>query len=242
MLGHCERGFSLKKKTVEVDYEYLRKLEDLAVTGLACEVVEHDNSADFNQLLSGIRMLDKNSAAYHRIYGAAARLNTQYALLARMQLNSSGLRSTVEGAVLARHAMSWCSTYYTSSNIKVTVTDALKAVQWPDTKLIYSVVIYLLRNAIKWTRDAERKEIVLDFIDDCVVVSDSGPGVAEEDRDKLFTPFSSTCADRGMGLFICQRALKCWLGERISYSDKGPLSGATFLVKVSGVEKVAAKS
>lgn len=59
-------------------------------------------------------------------------------------------------------------------------------------------------------------------------VSDNGPGIAEELRPRLFTPFTTTRADgTGLGLALSQRLVERAGGE-IALVDGGP--GATFRV------------
>lgn len=64
-------------------------------------------------------------------------------------------------------------------------------------------------------------EIILD-------VSDNGPGVAPELRDRLFTPFTTSRPDgTGLGLALSQRLIERANGD-IFLVDEGP--GATFRI------------
>ncbi len=64
-----------------------------------------------------------------------------------------------------------------------------------------------------------------------VRVEDNGPGIREQDKAKLFTPFFTTKSNGlGMGLSICRSIVQS-LGGRISLEDRsGP--GAVFLVEL----------
>ena len=64
-----------------------------------------------------------------------------------------------------------------------------------------------------------------------IVIEDSGPGVSEENRQRLFTPNSTTkSSGTGLGLAICRNILeKC--GGEISYSKSFMLGGACFTVR-----------
>ena len=63
-----------------------------------------------------------------------------------------------------------------------------------------------------------------------IVFEDNGPGVAQENQSRLFTPnFTTKNAGTGLGLAICRSILeKC--GARISYSRSFTLDGACFTV------------
>jgi len=73
-----------------------------------------------------------------------------------------------------------------------------------------------------------RKSISEGFYD--IVIEDSGPGVAEENVDKLFTPnFTTKNSGSGLGLAISRSVLeRC--GASISYSRSFSLGGACFTI------------
>ncbi|MBO4566447.1 MAG: hypothetical protein J5695_04400 [Bacteroidales bacterium] len=63
-----------------------------------------------------------------------------------------------------------------------------------------------------------------------VVIEDSGPGVPEENRSRLFTPnFTTKNGGSGLGLAICRSILES-CGATISYSRSFNLGGACFTV------------
>jgi signal transduction histidine kinase len=95
------------------------------------------------------------------------------------------------------------------------------------------VVFNLVRNAIEATGDKDgtgRVAIRLQQKKDQTVleVADNGPGIAEELRPRLFTPFTTTRVDgTGLGLALSQRLVERAGGD-ITLIDGGP--GATFRV------------
>jgi signal transduction histidine kinase len=99
------------------------------------------------------------------------------------------------------------------------------------------VFVNLLGNAVQAIGDAPdghivvslRKSVTDGFYD--VVVEDNGPGVSEENIDKLFTPnFTTKNGGSGLGLAISRSILeRC--GATISYSRSFTLGGACFTVK-----------
>lgn len=65
-----------------------------------------------------------------------------------------------------------------------------------------------------------------------VVVDDNGPGVKEENLDKLFTPnFTTKSAGTGLGLAICRNIVEKCDGF-ITYSKSFGLGGASFTVRL----------
>ena len=63
-----------------------------------------------------------------------------------------------------------------------------------------------------------------------IVVDDNGPGVSEENQDRLFTPnFTTKSSGTGLGLAICRNIIEKCDGE-IGYQKSFVLGGASFIV------------
>lgn len=98
------------------------------------------------------------------------------------------------------------------------------------------VFVNLINNAIQAVEDKPdakimvslRKSVQDGFYD--IVFEDNGPGVAEENIPRLFTPnFTTKSSGTGLGLAICRSILeKC--GAEIHYSRSFVLQGACFTV------------
>ena len=101
------------------------------------------------------------------------------------------------------------------------------------------VVVNLITNAIQAVEDvpAPRRLLVAvrnaaedGFYD--IVVEDNGPGVSEQNQDKIFTPdFTTKTSGSGLGLAICKRIVE-HCGGTIAYSRSFTLGGACFTVKL----------
>ena len=105
---------------------------------------------------------------------------------------------------------------------------------WTDPARVRQVLLNLLSNAIKFTErgevrlalDAERRWARL-------AVSDTGPGIATEDRERIFDPFTQVDNSRtrraggtGLGLSV-SRQLATLLGGELTLSS-APGMGSTF--------------
>ena len=111
-----------------------------------------------------------------------------------------------------------------------------------DSDRIDQVVINLLDNAIKFTPEGGKITLESERNGGTVgiTVRDSGPGVAPEDREKIFDRFFT--ADRahtsgkgtGLGLSICKRIMDMH-GQSISLLDTE--EGAAFRFTLEGAEK-----
>ena len=105
----------------------------------------------------------------------------------------------------------------------------------PRPQLI-RVFVNLLNNAVQACEDREDGRVAVslrngsspDFYE--IVIEDNGPGVSEENIDKLFTPkFTTKSSGSGLGLSICRSILeRC--GASIIYSRSFRLGGACFTI------------
>ena len=105
------------------------------------------------------------------------------------------------------------------------------------------VLVNLVTNAVQALEGQEDGQVVVSvrhsakegFYD--IVVEDSGPGVKEENRSKLFTPdFTTKSHGTGLGLAICRNIVdRC--GGEIFYSKSFTLGGACFTVRYPKLSK-----
>lgn len=69
-------------------------------------------------------------------------------------------------------------------------------------------------------------------------VSDSGPGITDEERDRIFDPFFTTkSGGSGLGLAVVHRAVEAH--EGVTFVEKGPEGGAQFVIFLPGAIEVA---
>ena len=107
---------------------------------------------------------------------------------------------------------------------------------YADPHFIEEAVLNLLNNAAEAMRtiDADKKIVVMtgvkgDYI--FIKVSDAGPGVSTELRNKVFEPFFTTKNDgTGIGLSLCHRIASDHKG--VLSVDKSDMGGAEFRLEI----------
>lgn len=108
-----------------------------------------------------------------------------------------------------------------------------------DSNFIKRVLINLLSNAIKFTESGEVKVTAweIDKTKVAIAVSDTGMGIASEDRDKIFQAFrqgdqtfTRQHSGTGLGLAITDSLVKMMGGKISLQSELG--KGATFTVEI----------
>ncbi|HEV8267059.1 MAG TPA: ATP-binding protein, partial [Thermoanaerobaculia bacterium] len=118
-------------------------------------------------------------------------------------------------------------------SLRVEVDAALPRFVVADEGKLRQVLINLLGNAVKFTQKG-RVSLRVGWHDEraSFAVSDTGPGIAEEERARLFTPFGQTESGRkakegtGLGLVISRRIVQLMGGDIRVESRAG--EGATF--------------
>jgi C4-dicarboxylate-specific signal transduction histidine kinase len=123
--------------------------------------------------------------------------------------------------------------------LNLELDDKIELIEFSDIHL-QQILINLILNAIdaldrtehawKQIRIKTRKEkgdIILS-------ISDNGPGVPEENREKIFNPFFTThenSENMGLGLFIVSMILKTYNSKIILSENE--FGGATFTMRIS---------
>ncbi len=111
-----------------------------------------------------------------------------------------------------------------------------KAYQGPiqmqvDPQKMHQVLWDLLINAGEAARPEGKIRVTVDSRKGEIMVEDSGPGIAEEDRDKLFEPFYTT-KDRGTGLGLANVYANIEAHQGRIYVEPGSLGGARFIIEL----------
>lgn len=104
-----------------------------------------------------------------------------------------------------------------------------------DQGLLEVALLNLIDNAISFSSDGDTVTIRLSE-DGCIKVTDSGPGINENIKDKLFHPFSKSPPNRdghGLGLAIVKAIVDLHLGEIIAVNRPG--KGAEFDLNLSRI-------
>jgi signal transduction histidine kinase len=110
-----------------------------------------------------------------------------------------------------------------------------------DSSEIQTMILNLLTNSLYWLEKvpSDRKVQVRvkksDLYSAEIVFSDSGPGIPEDSRDRIFDPYFSLRPDGvGLGLTIVGETAAEYDGS-LELLDKGPLPGATFRIRLKSV-------
>jgi two-component system sensor histidine kinase PilS (NtrC family) len=127
---------------------------------------------------------------------------------------------------------------------------AAGAVVMGDEDLLHRAVLNLALNAVQWAGPGGTAEVALDVVESEILssalsytravrirVSDTGPGVPEEDREHVFDPFFTLRpGGTGLGLALVQRAAEAH-GGAVFVDEAGPGWGSTFTLYLPETEE-----
>ncbi len=107
-----------------------------------------------------------------------------------------------------------------------------------DSTELREIVINLLQNSIYWLAQVEEGKrsicVKIQRLDSEhleMLFADSGPGIPEENRERIFEPYFSTKPQGiGLGLFIIGEIISDYYLGSLELLQNGPLPGANFLI------------
>ncbi|MGO4134280.1 ATP-binding protein [Rhizobium brockwellii] len=224
----------------------LERLNSLAQLGITVEIIGHDLQ-DYDDIIgSALRSLPAEIRALKALkdieFGFDG-LTDQLRFLSPLKLSGTRRQDWVTGQLIWEYVSRFFGPAMTRAGIVFDATESFKAFRvFDQPSRLFPVFINLVNNSRYWVglQQTGDKKILLDTVDGKVVVSDSGPGVAPEDRESLFTLFFSkkSRGGRGVGLYLCRANLAAG-GHTISYEanpSRMPLKGANFVINFRGAE------
>lgn len=222
----------------------LDRLNALAQLGISVEIIGHELEAYDDMIRGGLSRLSddvRSSSAAKDIEFGCEGLTEQLRFLSPLKLSGHRASSWITGAQIFEYVRDFFGPKFVRSHTLFEATPEFLAFKVYDQPArLYPVFINLVNNSLYWVGIQETKKAIrLSAASKRVVVSDSGPGVNEEDVDSLFSLFFTRKlrGGRGVGLYLCRANLAAG-GHKISYlrdAETG-LSGANFAIDFRGAE------
>jgi len=214
---------------------------DLSAVGLAAELTSHE----FNGLYAGINeniKILQGALKTTRVIPYIEKIKRAFNSLERLHQRMSPLyrqsrfRRT---EIVLRDFINDVVEYFRSDieryGIKI-INDVPHSFTIRETDaVLFTPLINLLSNSIYWLLDREIKEIHYYVFDSSLYVHDSGPGIPNKDRARIFEPFfTKRVSGRGLGLFLSRDILES-RGHLLDLVESGneprTIPGACFSIK-----------
>ena len=229
-------------EALETQIQALREEVDLylelAQVGMAIGIVQHDFVSAIQTIRQSIRALGPWAAANTELRKIERSLRTSFEhldgylnLFTPLNRRLRRSRTAMTGDVVFTFLDSLFAEHFLSDEIRLEATDDFRRYQlegFPSTFL--PVFVNLTDNARYWVQQGEEmpRRVLLDAEGRDLLVRDSGPGVADRDRDAIFDfGFTRKQEGRGLGLFIVRQVLERE-GWSISLDASVPGRGANF--------------
>jgi two-component system, LuxR family, sensor kinase FixL len=223
-LIHASRLSSLGEISSMIAHE---ANQPLSAAGTYLEVArELLASPDENLRARGTHALDQAGAQIRRV-GDTVRRIREFAKKKTPELSLEDINRVIEEA----NAIAAVGSRDKSVRTTFDLSPSLPEVN-ADRIQIQQVVMNLVRNSIDAMTGWPKRDLILrtglkegNYVE--VAVIDTGPGVSENVRSSLFTPFMSTKAQgTGLGLAICRTIIEAHGGNL--WYEETPSGGATF--------------
>ncbi len=196
---------------------------ELAQLGMGIQIVGHEFNASVGAVRSALRRLkpwaDRNEGLrqpYQDLRTGFEHLEGYLRLLAPLQRRLNRRRSRIRGSEIADYVQQLFGARLIDeraphNNIALEVTSAFathEVVGYRST--IYPTFVALVDNAMFWAREGERPRwIRLDAEGSAMTVSNSGPRIRGQDRERIFElGFSRKPGGQGTGLYVVRESLR----------------------------------
>lgn len=229
-----QRSLSLEEQ-VEADLQ-------LAQLGMAIEIINHEFNATVRSIRNNLRRLkawaDVNTeieGLYHNIRASFDHLDGYLTLFTPLHRRLYRKPIDIVGADIFEFIRDLFKERFARHEIDFSCTPAFSGATirgFPSS--FYPVFVNLVDNAVYWLSQQNPgvvRRIELNATADALLVSDTGPGVNERDRESIFEfGFTRKPGGRGMGLHISRETLR-----RVDYDlvldHSGSDRGAVFTIR-----------
>jgi two-component system, NtrC family, sensor histidine kinase HydH len=219
-----------RRNAEDREREHERRLASL---GEMSAVLAHEIKNPLASLKGNAQLLasmlptgEKSKAKAERVVEEAVRLETLTNDLLQFVRTGSIKRETVDPAAVAREAVA-----AVKGDVTVVTTRAPRS--WSlDASPIREVIINLVDNAVA-AGEPVTVEIAVENKLLVIEVSDRGPGIPEDEREKIFEPFfTGKTQGTGLGLAVVRRTIELHGGKVEALANSG--GGARFRAEIPG--------
>ncbi len=217
--------------------------EKLASIGILAAGVAHEIGnplsaiSGYTQILQSGEISEAEAREYlEAVADQAERIQRIIENLLDYSRPSTGIRSELNVSEIVRAVMSMLTSQraFKGLDIRLNLDDSLPTINM-DRDHITQIIINMALNAAQAMKGSGTLEITTAFKNGRIEIrlSDSGPGIPDEIKDRIFDPFFTTKSvgeGTGLGLSICQKIVESYDGF-ITFENL-PDQGAAFIISL----------
>ena len=223
--------------------EKIDMLHSVAQLGITVEIIGHELEALESQVSRNFDLMPKEVRqlrTYREARTAHDALVDRLRFLTPLKKSSYRNKLNMTGTEIENYVRRFFGGIFEKEHINFSATDSFRSMVITDLpSRIYPTFINLVNNALYWVGQKSVRTILLDFRDEKIIVADSGPGVDEDDVERLFQMFFTRKVNgRGIGLYLCRENLSL-AGYSIRYAENADphlLEGANFIIEKKGIQ------
>lgn len=243
-------GLAIHSMNESMKYrDEIARLHALAQLGITVEIIGHElegleHTVSYNLRNIAVESISlKQTEFLDRAMYAHNALVEKLKFLSPLKLSGKHVVERISGGEIVEYVRSYFGEHLSKAEITLSISDGFYSMNIQDVpSRIFPVFINLINNSIYWLQrqNIGNREIHLDHKDGDIYISDTGPGVEQDDQDQLFTLFFTRKqrGGRGVGLYLCRQNLQAG-GHKIRYEsrpDKKVRPGANFVIEFKGLK------
>jgi len=238
-VGQLDEIEALEQRTLALEERAEADLQ-LSQLGMAVEIINHEFNSTVRSIRSSLRKLkawaDVNEAlreVYGNIRANFDHLDGYLTLFTPLHRRLYRKEVEIRGENVRKFLEDLFGERIRRHQVRLRATKAFKkmvVVGYPSS--FFPAFVNLVDNAIFWLKDRpDPRTIELDADADAFVVSDTGPGIPDRDREAVFElGFTRKPGGRGLGLYISREALRS-IGYDLILATRAPGKGAVFRIE-----------
>lgn len=252
LINNVERAFNMKVETLKA---VVAKYHALATLGQLIDVLLHDGRLPLAKIrkeamlgqedivegrIAGEDLLKKLAGRMSIIDGQSDVLATVFRRIEPFGGRKRGRPKQLYLEKIIEDAFGVCASQLADLKIATSLPTGQTLVRLDEAE-IQEVIVNLLQNSLYWLQfvDAATRRIDVsvsrtaqDHVE--IIFSDTGPGISEENRTRIFEPYFSTKKDGvGLGLAIVGEIIIDYYGGKLELMDSTGSSGAVFRITLT---------
>lgn len=223
------------------------ELHELSQLGLTIEIIDHEFNVLYAQISESIKNIgefSKNNEVMRDVYNqlkiAFQHLETNHKLLTPLYKTTRRMKTDISGERIAEYIEKFFNKAFEKEKIIFRITEEFKNCKfYTFESIINPVFINIINNAIYWLTPVENRNILIDYVDDKILIIDSGAPIHPLDIEKIFELFvTKKPGGRGIGLYLARTNLRTIGYDIYATNDKkyNKLNGACFVISKFGGE------